>query len=455
MSAQISRQRVIKLKGVPSEKQKEFFRSTHRYTAYGGARGGGKSWALRRKLVLLALCYPGIRILLVRRTLSELKENHLFVLLSELDGVVTYKESLKTFVFPGGSILTLGYCDAERDVLRYQGQEYDIIALDEATQLTELQFSTFKACLRGANPFPKRMYLTCNPGGVGHSWVKRLFIDRVYNQNEDPNDYHFIPARVYDNVSLMQKDPNYVNALKSLPSALKSAWLDGDWNVFEGKFFPEFSKEIHTVKPYFIPRAYKRFVALDYGFDMLAVLWIAANPNGDLTVYRELAISGLTLSKAAHAVVENSFDEDISYVVASPDLWNRRQDSGASGVYVMSCVESMPPIIKADDRRIPGWRALREVLSYTDEKKPRLQIFSTCQELTRCLESLLYDKMRPEDASSTPHAITHLPEALRYGVMSHVPSGTIDGSEFLPAASFFSPKKADELGIFAKNIAQY
>jgi len=447
-------QRVIRLEGVPSEKQKEFFASKHRYTAYGGARGGGKSWALRRKLVLMALKYPGIRILLVRRTLPELKENHLFTLLCELDGLGKYKDSLKTFVFPNGSVLILGYCDAERDVLRYQGQEYDIIALDEATQLTELQFSTFKACLRGANSFPKRMYLTCNPGGVGHSWVKRLFIDRAYNDGENPDDYHFIPARVYDNDALVQKDPNYVNALKSLPTPLRKAWLDGNWNVFEGQFFPEFSKEIHTISPFSIPRACTRFVALDYGFDMLAVLWFAVFPDGELTVYRELAISGLTLSKAAQAVASNSLGEDISYVVASPDLWNRRQDSGASGVWVMSQVDGMPPIIKADDRRIPGWRAVREVLSYDKERTPSLKIFSTCTELCRCLESLLYDRIRPEDASSTPHAITHLPEALRYGVMSHVPSIS-DESEFLPYTSFFSPKKADELGIFAKNIAKY
>ena len=446
--------RTFHLGGVPNEKQKEFFASTCRYTAYGGARGGGKSWALRRKLVLMALKYRGIRILLVRRSFPEIKENHLFPLLSELRGIAEYKESSKTFIFPTGSVIILGYCDAERDVLRYQGQEYDIIALDEATQLTELQFSTFKACLRGANGFPKRMYLTCNPGGVGHSWVKRLFIDRCYLESENPADYHFIPARVYDNKALIENDPEYVNALKSLPQTLKKAWLDGDWNVFEGQFFPEFSRDIHLTAPFSIPRAYTRFAALDYGFDMLAVLWFAASPDGDLTVYRELAISGLTLTAAAQAVVDNTFGEDISYVAASPDLWNRRQDSGASGVYVMSCVEGMPPLIKADDRRIPGWRAVREVLAHKEGAPPRLRIFEGCTELSRCLESLLYDRNRPEDASSTPHAITHLPEALRYGVMSFAPSVSEDGA-FLPQNSFFSPKKMDEMGIFAKNITNY
>lgn len=447
------RSETLRLKGIPNPKQREFFRATCRYVAYGGARGGGKSWALRRKLILMALKYPGIRMLLVRRTLPELKENHLFTLLSEISCIAEYRESTKTFSFPGGSILILGYCDAERDVLRYQGQEYDVIALDEATQLTEFQFSTFKACLRGANSFPKRMYLTCNPGGVGHSWVKRLFIDRNFRPDEDPADYCFIPARVFDNKALTESDPAYVNALKSLPEGLKRAWLDGQWNVFEGQFFPEFSREAHVIQPESIPREYPRFAALDYGFDMLAVLWFAVLPDGSICVYRELSISGLTLSRAASAVAENTFGEDISYVAASPDLWNRRQDTGMSGVNVMSLVDGLPPLIKADDRRIPGWRCVREYLSSKGSSPPRLKIFSTCPELCRCLEALTHDRHRLEDASSTPHAITHLPEALRYGVMSHS-LGAEKEHVFDPYGSFFSPKKNSQKDR-AKNFANY
>ena len=160
----------LNLTGYPQSKQKEFFLSDKKYIAYGGARGGGKSWALRRKLVLLALNYRGISILLLRRTLTELRDNHIRPLLSELNGFCSYSDSKKCFEFPGGSRIVLGYLDTDGDLLRYQGQEYDIIAIDEATQVTEYQFQTLKACLRGANNFPKRMYITCNPGGVGHAW---------------------------------------------------------------------------------------------------------------------------------------------------------------------------------------------------------------------------------------------------------------------------------------------
>ena len=148
---------VLRIGGVPSARQAEFFAARGKFIAYGGARGGGKSWALRRKLAALCLRYPGIRCLLVRRTLGELRTNHLAPMLAEYGSLIAYSEAERRISFPGGSAVFLGYCAADRDVLRYQGQEYDIIAIDEATQLSEHQFSVFKACLRGTGDFPRRI----------------------------------------------------------------------------------------------------------------------------------------------------------------------------------------------------------------------------------------------------------------------------------------------------------
>lgn len=159
--------REVHIAGKPNSRQLLFFRSSARFTAYGGARGGGKSWALRRKLVASASAYSGITCLLVRRTLPEIRANHLRPLLSEYGEILSYSEEQKCISFPNGSRIYLGFCASERDVLRYQGQEYDIIAIDEATQLSEYQFSIFKACLRGTGEYPRRMYLTCNPGRRG------------------------------------------------------------------------------------------------------------------------------------------------------------------------------------------------------------------------------------------------------------------------------------------------
>ena len=410
--------RVLRIGGRPSEKQKEFFASRARFTAYGGARGGGKSWALRRKLVAMCLRYAGARCLLVRRTLAELKGNHLSQILSEYGGFVVYNEGEKSFSFPNGSKIFFGYCASDRDLLRYQGQEYDVIALDEATQLTERQFSALLASLRGVSDCPKRVYLTCNPGGVGHGWVKRLFVDREYRAGENPDDYRFVRALVTDNRVLMERDPDYVNRLNSLPSRLRDAWLYGRWDVFEGQFFPEFNGDVHVCPAHEIPSDLVYFLAIDYGFDMLAALLLGVSGDG-VYVIREMCVPNLTLGEAALRIAETFGRYRPQYAVASPDLWNRRQDSGRSGVEIMQSVAGMPPMVPADDRRIPGWRAVREFLSPVGGA-PRLRISAECEELIHCMGALLFDKLRPEDAASEPHAITHAPEALRYGLMSRI-----------------------------------
>ena len=413
----MSRGETVHIFGKPNPKQKEFFISRAKYTAYGGARGGGKSWALRRKLVGLCLNYAGIRCLLIRRSIGELKANHLAPIIAEYGKTLSYSESERAIVFKNGSRIILGYCSCDRDVLRYQGQEYDIIAIDEATQLSEYQFSIFKASLRGVNEFPKRMYLTCNPGGIGHAWIKRLFIDRSFRAGEDPNDYKFIPALVFDNEVLLKNDPSYVEQLKTLPRSLRDAWLNGRWDVFEGQFFSEFSEDLHVINADVIPNTRGHFIAFDYGFDMLAALIMGTDDKGNLYVLDELCVPNLTLGAAAERLVSFIGKRRIEYAVASPDLWNRRQDSGRSGFEIMQGVYGMPPMVAADDRRIPGWRVLKEYLS-PREGKPHLFISSRCSTLIHSMQSLICDKNRAEDALSEPHSITHAPEALRYAVMS-------------------------------------
>ncbi len=417
------------ISGIPNPRQQEFFDARARFVAYGGARGGGKSWALRRKLVAMCLRYEGLRCLLLRRSFAELKANHVLPFLREYGSLVTYSETQKALLLPKGSRIELGYCDCDRDVLRYQGQEYDVIAIDEATQLSEYQFSTLKACLRGTKKIPRRMYLTCNPGGVGHAWVKRLFIDRRFRKGERPEDYVFIPASVYDNATLLTSDPDYVHSLESLPERLRDAWLYGRWDVFEGQFFPEFDTAVHVRPRASFPQYLKHFVAVDYGFDMLAALLMGIDAEGNLYALRELCESDLTLSEAACRIESLCRSISIEFVVASPDLWNRRQDSGKSGFEIMQSISGMPPMLPADDRRIAGWRVLREYLSAENGQSPRLRICNTCHELIRSLPALLCDEFRPEDASNEPHSITHAPEALRYGVMSRCPPPTLQSKD--------------------------
>ena len=408
--------------GKPNPRQCEFFLARKRFIAYGGARGGGKSWAVRKKASLLAISYPGCRILILRRTLAELRENHVRPLMADLKGIAVYRDSEKSFTFANSSLILCGYCDCERDLMRYQGQEFDFIFIDEATQMEEYVFIRLKACLRGANPFPKRMYLTCNPGGVGHAWVKRLFIERRYREGERPEDHLFISARVYDNEALLESDPEYLRNLQSLPEQLRRAWLDGNWDLFEGQYFREFDRAVHCVEPFDLPSDCRRYLAMDYGLDMLACVWVAQLPDGGLVVYRELNESGLIVSAAAKRILTLSEGERYERILMPPDLASRQKDTGKSVLSLFA--EHGVSGVRADNRRVPGWLALKELLKPVphpagEGMTAKLQIFSSCTALAQNLSCLLRDRKNPTDASTEPHDITHLPDALRYFALDY------------------------------------
>lgn len=355
--------------------------------------------------------YAGIKILLLRRTYKDLERNHVRVLDPMLKGLARYSRQEKCFYFPNGSILELGYCASESDVLQYQGQEYDIIFIDEATQFTEFQFETLTACVRGANNFPKRMYLTCNPGGVGHEWVKRLFVSRKYRETENPDDYEFISATVFDNKVLLDNDPGYVNMLNNLSEGLRQAWRDGNWDMLAGQYFSEFDRNVHVIEPFSIPENWKRYRTIDYGLDCLACLWIAIDERGDYYVYREYAESDKVISQGAEEIRALTEEENIFYTVAPDDLWARSQETAKSKADIFR--ENGLSLLKGNRNREAGWLAIKELLTVKNGES-RLKIFSTCVDLIECLPALQRDAKKPTDCMTEPHDITHLPDALRY-----------------------------------------
>lgn len=403
--------------GQPNERQRLFLLADKKFVAYGGARGGGKSWALRHKAPLMCLKYDGFRALIIRRSYPELRDNHILPLLAMLGGAASYSETQKAFSFANSSRLMLGYCDHESDVTQYQGREFDAIFMDEATHFSFFQFTALTASLRGVNDYPKRFYLSCNPGGAGHAWVKRLFIDREYQTGENPDDYLFIPAKVYDNQALMTKDPGYINILKALPDDLRSAWLDGDWDALSGRFFPEFDRERHVTEPFVIPTDWTRYFCMDYGMDMLAGHWIAVDGMGRAYVYRELHQSGLIISEAA-AKIKQMTTEPVELFIAPPDMWNRRQETGRSAAEIFA--ENGIFLYKAGNNRNHGWMDLKEWLKPAPDSSgavsPAIKIFSNCSELIKSLANILRSERDPTDCADTPHELTHHADALRYFV---------------------------------------
>ena len=418
---------------VPNPRQREFFCSTARFTAYGGARGGGKSFAMRRKMVLLAMRYPRLRLLLLRRTLQELRENHLLPLQSDLYGYAEYKKEERSFLFPNGARLTLGYCDSDGDLLQYQGTEYDVIGFEEATHFKEEWMVFISTSLRTTKKgFLPRIYYTCNPGGVGHAYIKRLFIDRRFREGEDPADYCFIPATVYDNRVLMEADPDYVKRLKALPEHKRRAHLDGDWNVFEGQVFEELRTDpahfadrrfTHVIDPFVPPPEWQIYRSFDFGYAKpFSVGWWAK--DGDGRLYRILELYGCASGEANVGVrwsPEEIFREigrierehpflqgKRIYGVADPAIWD-----ASRGESIADTAERMGIYFeRGDNRRVAGWMQLHNRLAFDERGIPMLYIFRTCREFLRTLPTLQYSKVYPEDVDSDLE--DHIADESRY-----------------------------------------
>ena len=421
--------------GTPNEKQKLFLQCRKKYIAFGGARGGGKSWAVRTKAKLMALHYPGIRLLLVRRSYPEVENNHVRFLRAELAGIAEYRATARQFVFPNGSVLELGYCACDSDLDRYQGAEFDVIFLDEATQLRESWMRQFAACLRGVNDFPKRIYYTCNPGGPGHTYIKRLFIDRRYEAGETAEDYAFIPARVTDNQALLKAQPDYLKQLESLPRKLREAWLEGKWDIFEGQFFQEFTDDpdhyadrrfTHVIEPFEIPRDWRVYRSYDFGYAKpFSCAWWAVDPDG--VIYRILELYGCTGNpdEGVRWTPDRQFAEmrriedshpwlkgrDIQGV-ADPAIW----DSSRGESIYETALKHRIYFTKGDNRRIPGWMQMHYRLNFDEEGYPMMYVFNTCRAFLRTVPALQFSECEVEDLDTKQE--DHVADECRYFCMS-------------------------------------
>ena len=408
--------------GELNPKQKMFCQSRARYTAYGGARGGGKSHVSRVKAAGGALTYAGIRILIIRRQYPELEQTMILPMRKMLPPeIATYNGTMRMFTFTNGSIIKFGHY-GNNDDIEYQGQEWDWIFMDEATQFTESQFRILGACLRGASKIPRRMYLTCNPGGIGHEWVKRLFIEKNYEEGEKAEDYNFIPATIDDNPHLLEGSPEYKLMLDMLPDDVRKAWRYGDWDALAGIFFPEFREDTHVIAPFVrVPAEWKKYRAFDYGLDMFACLWVAVDFNGRCYVYREVQQKDLTVSDAAKLMLDLTPPyENIEFTIAPPDMWNRQKDSGKSMAELFAI--NGIGIIRASNNRVQGWMAVKEMLKplANNEDRPATLVCRDCRGLIRNIKLIQHDEKNPSDCATEPHNITHICDALRYFCVTRV-----------------------------------
>ena len=419
----------------PNEKQRRFLLDRHRHIAYGGARGGGKSWAVRTKAKLLALRYAGIKLLIVRRTLRELQNNHIDPLRQELAGVAKYKAADKRFEFPNGSVLTFGYCACDRDLGQYQGAEYDVVFLDEAGQLQKAWIDAINACVRGTNGFPKRTYYTLNPGGPSHGYFKRLFIDRRFEPGEREDAYSFVQALVTDNRVLLERQPDYLQQLETLPPKLREAWLHGSWDVYEGQFFEDFRdvpehyrdrRWTHVIEPFVPDKGWTVCRSYDFGYGKpFSCAWWAVDYDGVL--YRILELYGCT--RTPNEGVKWTPDRQFAEIrrietehpwlkgreitgVADPAIWDASRGESVAQTAARYGVYFSP----GDNERIAGWMQCHYRLQFDENGYPRMYVFRNCRAFIRTVPLMLYSQTRPEDLDTALE--DHVCDEWRYFCMS-------------------------------------
>ncbi len=432
-----------------TKRQRAFVEADQFEVLYGGAAGGGKSYGQVCDALIYALRYPGSKQLLLRRTYGEMEKTLVRTALSLYPrSVFKFESSRHCGRFANGSLLDFGSLDAPNDIYKYQSAEYDVIRFDELTHFTEEMYRYLLSRVRGANPFPKAVKSTTNPGGLGHAWVKARFIDPSppdVSFTEGGLSRIFLPARLSDNAYLEQADPAYRRRLELLGERERKALLDGCWDLFEGQYFAEFDREVHLVEPFALPRHWRRYRAIDYGLDMLACLFVAVDEQGRAYVYREVYEAGLIVSQAAARICEHSH-EPIAATFAPPDLWNRHKDTGRSTAEIFHACGI--PLRRADNDRVQGWLELKEWLRpYADEQgqpSAALRIFTNCRNLIRTLPALSVSAHDPSDVATHPHELTHAPDALRYFVAGRPRPTMMQKQEPLP---FFRVVAAvDELG---------
>ena len=440
--------------------QTNFLAAPEREVLYGGAAGGGKTYSL----IVDPLRYcnnPNMNALILRRTNDELREiiHKSQEMYPQAFPGAKWMEKKSQWTFPSGARIWMTYLEQEKDVLRYQGQAFTYIGFDELTQYpTPYAWDYLRSRLRTADPsLPVYMRGTTNPGGPGHNWVKKMFIDpapagkpfwatdittgetlkypKHHSKAEQPLfRRRFIPAKLMDNPFLYEQG-DYEAMLLSLPETQRRQLLEGSWDVAEGAAFSEFDRRYHVTDVFAIPDNWRKFRACDYGYSSYsAVLWFAVDPATEqLVVYREMYVSKYTAKDLAFAILDmERNDGQISYGVLDSSCWHKRGDTGPSLAEQMISIGCRwRPADRSKGSRIAGKNEIHRRLQVDDiTEEAGLTIFNSCTNLIAQLPIIPLDKSNSEDVDTK--AEDHLYDALRYGIMTRPRSKSI--FDYDPAA---------------------
>lgn len=443
-------------------RQTKFHNNESQCRLYGGAAGGGKTEAMIWEIFALGNDerWPKLKGAIFRKTIPDI-EKYFINRIQDVypKGTYRYNKQKRVLTFKKtGTQVEFNYCESESDLTAYQGAEWDFLGIDEFTQHSEYVFKYLFARMRTKKVGWKvKFFGGSNPGGIGHGWVKRIWIDKDLMDIEKKFTWDFIPARLEDNPKMLEANPNYEDQLMMLPDeVLRKAWRYGDWNVFAGQFFTEIRHDTHSIEPFEISRHWGKFISLDYGYDHItAVYWYAVDEDGEVYIYREYCCRHKTFTEVAEKIDEMTpEDERIEYLVADPSIWAKKgAGDGMSGAEEMQDILSDRNITMtpADNNRSMGWGIMREWLKIFDRRgKPhsRLHIFSSLVMWWKFVPALQRDPKKPEDVlkatiqkdDGTISYSDDPGDSTRYGLMSRPH----------PRKKKFEPPKRDRYGMIPK-----
>ena len=402
-----------------TEKQKEACIAVRKYkfVLFGGAMGGGKSYFLRWQLIRLLLEFNAkeikhVTVGLFCEDYPSLDDRHLSKVKFEFPcWLGNYNSSERNFVLRekwGGGILAFRNLD---DVSKYQSSEFAAIAVDELTRNKEEIFITLRTRLRWPKIEGTRFIAASNPGGIGHEWVKKLWIDKVCYPNEKQADqFVYIPALLKDNPHI---DPSYIEQIESIPDEKKrNAYLNGNWDIFEGQYFSEWDREKHVIKPFKIPDSWFCFRSIDVSgrSGITSCHWYALDHSGNVWVYREHYATGLDSDQHAERIKELSENEEYRYTVYdnSADAKLGLPET-TSEIYLRHGVNLDVPSSK---KRVMGWDVVHQYMRCDENNEPKLKIFENCPNMIRAIPMLIHDENNKDDVD--PRGECHAADDLRY-----------------------------------------
>jgi hypothetical protein len=398
-------------------------RSSRRYKPFGAANdlwhckqrevllagpaGTGKSRACLEKLNAAAMQRP-IRAAIVRKVRRSITQSAMVTFETKVlpqPTSVRFRHEDQEYRYPNGARVIVGGLD---DPEKIKSTEFDLIYVQEATELTEDDWGVLLSRLRNGVLSYHQLMADCNPGPPDH-WLKLRC---------DQGSCTMLDSRHEDNPSVTAE---YIATLDSLTGYQYKRLRLGLWVAAEGMYFTEWNPEVHTCSSFDPPEDWTRWTATDYGFaDPFCTLWFARDPDRRIFVYRELYSTGLRDEQQARLISDRSEDERIVRHVGDPSMFNNRTEQdkpSIAKVYAANDVDLQPGV----NSRIPGWQTVRRALA-TEDGKPRLQVMrERCPNLIRTLPTMVHDPLDPEDlADKIGHMKTedHAVDALRYGLMA-------------------------------------